>query len=70
MQTAQSCPVDSPDTEDSSVHTYSTECQPTGEQKIQSQVDPWPAERLNDPAVLCGVYRTTLSARTYLDTYE
>ncbi|MBB6647024.1 CHY zinc finger protein [Halobellus ruber] len=29
--------------------------------------EPWPQDRFDDPAVLCGVCRTTLSARTYLD---
>ncbi|ERG93347.1 MAG: hypothetical protein J07HQW1_03408 [Haloquadratum walsbyi J07HQW1] len=38
------------------------------EQTVQSQIDPWPAERFDDPAVLCGVCRTTLSARAYLNT--
>ena len=28
--------------------------------------DPWPRARFDDPAVLCGVCGTTLSARTYL----
>ncbi len=29
--------------------------------------DPWPRARFDDPAVLCGVCGTTLSARAYLD---
>ena len=28
---------------------------------------PWPRERFDEPAVLCGACRTTLTARTYLD---
>ena len=29
--------------------------------------EPWPRPRFDDPAVLCGVCGTTLSARAYLD---
>jgi uncharacterized CHY-type Zn-finger protein len=29
---------------------------------------PWPRERFDDPAVLCGVCATTLTARAYLDS--
>ncbi|WP_434521786.1 CHY zinc finger protein [Halorubrum sp. AS12] len=29
---------------------------------------PWPRERFDEPAVLCGACRTTLTARTYLDS--
>ncbi|VTT85929.1 hypothetical protein DM2_1967 [Halorubrum sp. DM2] len=29
---------------------------------------PWPRERFDEPAVLCGVCRTTLTAREYLDS--
>ncbi|RLM56511.1 hypothetical protein DVK02_08370 [Halobellus sp. Atlit-31R] len=29
--------------------------------------EPWPRARLDEPAVLCGVCGTTLSARAYLD---
>jgi uncharacterized CHY-type Zn-finger protein len=29
--------------------------------------EPWPRARFDDPAVLCGVCGTTLSARAYLD---
>ncbi|CCC41363.1 CHY zinc finger protein [Haloquadratum walsbyi] len=60
--------VRSPNDRNDLCHTENGECQPPHEEKIRSQVDPWPAERLDDPAVLCGVCRTTLSARTYLDT--
>jgi uncharacterized CHY-type Zn-finger protein len=28
---------------------------------------PWPRDRFGEPAVLCGVCRTTLTAREYLD---
>ncbi|WP_144796486.1 CHY zinc finger protein [Halorubrum depositum] len=29
--------------------------------------EPWPRDRFDEPAVLCGVCRATLSAREYLD---
>ncbi|RLM68820.1 hypothetical protein DVK07_09085 [Halorubrum sp. Atlit-26R] len=29
---------------------------------------PWPRDRFDEPAVLCGACRTTLTARTYLDS--
>ncbi|PSQ57829.1 hypothetical protein BRD22_00575 [Halobacteriales archaeon SW_8_68_21] len=31
---------------------------------------PWPRERFDEPAVLCGVCRTTLTARQYLNSDE
>ena len=30
--------------------------------------EPWPRNRFNEPTVLCGVCRTVLSPREYLDT--
>ncbi len=31
------------------------------------EAEPWPRDRFDEPAVLCGVCRETLTAREYLD---
>ncbi|MFC6837724.1 CHY zinc finger protein [Halomarina ordinaria] len=41
-------------------------CHACHEELADHETTPWPRERFDDPAVLCGVCRTTLSAETYL----